>query len=260
MTVTTYIERARERATAERRVVDAKLEAFDAFVDRVETLPPEPRSSAASSITAPVGGSARGSVATDDRCRTVRTAFDETIRARGVADESEPLLEAIRSQFTESIAAALAPTTESTFSPNLKRMILSEATARRAEAAVLGRALDREGAHLKHAREAVDDVTAWIADADETPLTDLGFGTLRRRHETLATHRGRCDELARRRQAFLRNTTNEGVEIGVRHRSLLPSLYEDFPVDHPLLATLVRLDSACAECQRAVREHLVRRV
>lgn len=39
--------------------------------------------------------------------------------------------------------------------------------------------------------------------ADETPLSALGFETLRCRHETLADHRERCQRLADRRQAFL---------------------------------------------------------
>jgi hypothetical protein len=30
-------------------------------------------------------------------------------------------------------------------------------------------------------------------------------------------------------------------------------------VDHPLLVTIARLEDACAECQRAVRRHLIRR-
>lgn len=262
MPVPTHIERARERAEAEQQAVEAKRRAFDAFIDRVENLSPEPTPSAPAGLTAPVGGSSRRTGSRDDRCRTVRTAFAETIRPHSVADcdESESLLETIRSEFTDSLAAALAPTTETAFSGNLKAMIISEATARRTEATVLGRVLAREASHLKDARETVDDITAWIAEADETPLTDLGFETLRHRHETLATHRSHCDRLARRRQEFLRKTTNQGVEIGVRHRSLLPYLYDDFPVDHPLLATAGRLDSVCATCQRAVRTHLVRRV
>jgi hypothetical protein len=33
-----------------------------------------------------------------------------------------------------------------------------------------------------------------------------------------------------------------------------------FEVDHPVLATVARLDNTCKDCQRTVRDHLIRRV
>lgn len=117
--------------------------------------------------------------------------------------------------------------------------------------------------HIDQARtrvEAEREAVSAKLDADETPLTDLGFGQLQRRHETLGRHRDRCEELTGRRQEFLREITNQGAEAGIRHRNLVPYLYQDFPVDHPLLATVARLDDACTECQRAVRRYLIRRV
>lgn len=261
MPVTTHIDQASERVQAEQAAVDAKLEAFDAFIDRVEDLSPEPTPSASAGITATAGALSRGTASTEDRCRTVRTAFAETISPHSVADveESESLLETIQNEFSDSIAVALAPTTDTSFTPELKGMVVSAATTRRAEAEVLREALSREAAHLENAGDTVETITTWIADADETPLTDLGFEALQERHETLASHREYCDDLARERQAFLQQTTNQTVEIGVRHKSLIPYLYQDFSVDHPLLATVARLDNVCAECQRTVRQHLVRR-
>jgi len=196
-----------------------------------------------------------------DGCRTVRTAFAETIRPHSVADidESESLLETIREEFTDAIAVALAPTSETSFTPELKQMLLAEARSRRSEATALQKALEREETHLDDAANTVNDAIAWIVDANETPLTDLGFDTLKQRHETLASHRDRCEEVAHDRQEFLRGTTNNGVDAGVRHRSLIPYLYQDFPVDHPVLATVATLESTCRECQRTVRNHLIRR-
>ncbi|MFB6123461.1 MAG: hypothetical protein ABEJ78_08385 [Haloferacaceae archaeon] len=260
MTVETHVRRARSQVRAERDAVDAKLRAFETFLDRVADVPAEPTTSP-SRMTATSGPLSRGEPSTDDRCRVVRRAFAETIRPHSVADvgDDESLLATVRHEFSDSVAVALAPTTETPFSPDLKRAVLSRAKARRTETEVLGRALDREEAVLDDAGAAVDEITAWVADADETPLTDLGFAALRRRHETLAGHRDRCSELARTRQGFLRDTTNRGVDVGVRHRSLVSYLYGGFPVDYPLLSTVVRLDDVCATCQRAVRSHLVRR-
>ena len=261
MVVETYVARARERVAAERDAVRAKHDAFAAFADRIAALLTELQSSAPG-VTATTGARFRAGASTDDGCRAVRRAFAETVRPHSVADENgdEPLLATVREEFTDAVAVAVAPTTGAGFSGGLKRSLVSEADARRTETAVIRRALDREDAHLDDATTTLDGITAWIADADETPLTDLGFDALHRRHATLATHRERCETLSRERQAFLRETTSRDAKAGVRHRSLVEYLYQDFPVDHPVLATAVRLDAVCASCQRAVREHLVRRV
>jgi hypothetical protein len=261
MTVNTHIADARTRVRAEREAVEAKVAAFETFRDRVTELPTEPTPSSGAGITATAGRQLTADAPSEDHCRAVRRAFAETVRPHSVADldDSESLLATIREELSEPVAAALAPTASASFSPELKRMVLSEATTRRTETAVLRRALGREATQLDDAGEVVDDVTGWIANADETPLTELGFDQLRRRHETLADHRDRCGAVATRRQEFLQGTTNRNVEVGIRHRSLVPYLYDDFPVDHPVLATVTRLDAVCAECQRAVRTHLVRR-
>ena len=116
-----------------------------------------------------------------------------------------------------------------------------------------------ERSALDDAVATVEGVTGWLADADETPLSDLDFDVLRARHETLATKRDRCRDLAERRQAFLDGSTTLHSGAGISHRTLVTSLYEDFPVDYPVLSTATRLDAVCRTCQRAVRDHLVRR-
>lgn len=262
MVVDTYIEQARTRARSEQEAIAEMRDAYEAFIRRVQKQQPEQTPSSAAGLTT-TGGvthlSADGS--STDGCRPVRRAFAETIRPHSVADidQTECLLETIREEFTDAIAVALAPTTEASFTPDLKRVVLTEAQARRAEATALRKALEREEAHLDEADGAVDDIIAWIVDASETPLTDFGFDALQQRHETLASHCDRCEVMARDRQEFLQKTTNNGVGAGVGHESLIPYLYQDFSVDHPVLATVARLTETCQGCQRTVRDHLVRR-
>jgi len=165
----------------------------------------------------------------------------------------------VREELTDAIAVALEPTTEASFTPELKRMVLDEAQSRRSEATALQKALEREEAYLDDSDDAVDEIIAWIVDANETPLIDLRFDALQQRHETLSDHCDRCVEVARDRQEFLQETTNNGLDVGVRHRSLMPYQYQDFSIDHPVLATVAKLDETCQECQRAVRGHLARR-
>ncbi|OYR44047.1 hypothetical protein [Halorubrum sp. Eb13] len=262
MAVDTYIQQARTRARSEREPIDEMLDAYDTFIRRVQKLQPEQTPSSVASLSTAGGVTHLSADASStDGCRPVRTVFTETIRPHSVADidETESLLKTIREEFTDAIAVALAPTTEASFTPDLKRMVLAEAQSRRAEATALQKALEREEAHLDEADAAVDDIIAWIVDANETPLTDLGFDALQQRHETLASHRDYCEEVARDRQEFLQKTTNNGVDAGIRHRSLIPYLYQDFSVDHPVLATVATLDETCEDCQRTVRDHLVRR-
>jgi hypothetical protein len=263
MAVDTYTEQARRRVRSEQEAIDEMLDAYETFIRRVRELQPDQAPSSVAGITTAGGVTQLSADASSaDGCQPVRRVFAETIRPHSVADidETESLLETICGEFTDAIAVALAPTTEASFTPDLKRMVLAKAQSRQSEATALQKALEREETHLDDASDAVDDIVAWIVDANETPLTDLGFGALQQRHDALTDHRDRCEEVARDRQEFLQGTTNNGLDAGVRHRSLIPYLYQDFPVDHPVLATVATLDETCQECQRTVRDHLVRRV
>jgi hypothetical protein len=254
MTVRTLLDRARELARAEREAATRRHEAYDEFLDRVASVPP---ASAPATETPAVAGTAAGRRTGDDRRREVRAAFAETVGPHG-ADEGSTL-GTIRAELGESVAVALAPTTAASLTPELRRGVRSAAESRRAESEALRRALDRELDRLDDAAGTVGRLTDWLASADETPLSELGFDALADRHERLATGRERCDRLAERRQAFLREVTSSGVDAGVRHRSVAAHVYTDLPTDHPVLTTAVRLDATCARCQRAVRDHLTRR-
>jgi len=262
MTVETHVDAAVTRVHAEREATARKRDALGSFVDRVADLTPETAPTARVGATGAVGTGLRPDGSTAGGCESVRTAFAETVRPHSVADgdRTEPLLETIGNELTEPIAAALAPTSNAGFSPELKRCVLEETRSRQTETELLCRALDREATSLEAAGDAVGEITSWIATADETPLSELDFGALRGRHETLADHRSRCEKLARTRQSFLQETTSRRAEAGIEHRSLVGYLYGDFPVDHPVLATVARLDRTCRECQRTVRDHLTRRV
>jgi hypothetical protein len=264
MLTETHIDHARDRVQAEQEAVDAKQAAFGSFINHVEDMSSEPAQSLSLGMRAAAGAQLQQGTSGTNRCREVRTAFGETVQPHSTADIDgtgpEPLLETIRHELSEAIAVALAPTTETSLTADIQRVVLTEADTRRTETIALGRALGREETVLEDATETVDTITAWIADANETPLTDRDFEALQDHHETLATHRRSCEELIYERQTFLQGATSLAAEAGVHHQSLVPYLYQDFPIDYPVLVTAVRLDSTCAECQRAVRDHLVRRV
>lgn len=263
--ISTHIDDARERVRAEQDALDAKMAAVERFIDRVGETSPDSTATAQATASQGLATATATQLQTGgsrtEGCAAVREAFAETIRPHSVADidQPEPLLETISAELTDSVAAALAPTTNTPLSAGLKRAIVSEAESRQTEIEVMCRTLDSEADALAEAAETVEEITDWIVDADETPLSELGFEELRRRHERLQRHRERCETLAADRQTFLRETTSESVETGVRHEHIIPQLYEDFPVEYPVLSTASRLEELCQDCQRAVRDHLTRR-
>ena len=136
MTPDTYIEPARARVRAEQDAVDAKCDAFEAFIERVKEISMD-RPAAPSVGASTVAGIQQHSTrTTDSGCREVLTAFADTVRTHSVenANTDESLLETVRAEFTESIAVALAPTTEASFTHELKETIIAETETRRAEA------------------------------------------------------------------------------------------------------------------------------
>ena len=76
--------------------------------------------------------------------------------------------------------------------------------------------------------------------------------------DTLEFH-DRCETVARERQSLLHATTSADAQVGIAHQELVTCLYVAFPVAYPVLSTAVRVEQVCEECQRAIRDHLVRR-
>jgi len=259
MTVDTHLDDALDQVEAEREQIEARLAAFDRFetrVRRVESVSP----TGGTAAPVPDGGTtAMAAMSRDgatDRCDRVHEAFAETVGE--TVDEPAPA--AMRGELTEEVTLALSGKTAHRFTPAVKGSVLAAAEERQAELDAVRTALGLEADSVRSAADRCAEITAWLASADETPLLSVDFEGLRARHERLAAFRERCDGLARQRQAVLTRTVSEGGAAGVEHRSLLGSLYGEFPTAHPVLSAAATLDAVCADCQKAVRDHLTRRV
>ncbi|GGL73285.1 DUF7260 family protein [Halocalculus aciditolerans] len=267
MVVDTYVDDAEARVADERDHVTGERAAFTQFRKTVADM--TPRTGTGNGRTGGSAASGGGAAATSfvgdsagtTQCARVREAFADTVRPYSVddVDADEPLLVTVREELGESVALALAPNTSLGFTPTVKNALLSTVGDRRQELDAMTHALDRETDSLRDAAADIDDITAWLADVDETPLTALDFDGLRRRHDALADHRATCDRLAADRQTFLRRTTSHNATVGLTHRSLVPYLYQEFSVTYPVLVTVARLDAVLDDCQRAVRRHLTAR-
>ncbi|OYR74411.1 hypothetical protein DJ84_25515 [Halorubrum ezzemoulense] len=277
MTVETHVDRARDRVAAERDATADERRAYERFRSALASIPTSSAPTGAGGGGAGFGNDTGGgsglsaggvraiagatNAASTDGCRRVREAFAETVRPHSVPDSSdgEPLLATVREELGDAVAVALSPKTDHDFTRPVASAIASAVDDRLAELAVFDRTLEREAASLRSAGETVRETTDWLSTADETPLSALGFDALRRRHEALGGRIEACEALLAERQADLDRAASRGAAVGVRQRSTVAYLYDDFTVSYPVLSTVARLVETLRECRRAVRDHLVRR-
>lgn len=265
MTVNTHIQQALDRAREEQDAIEGKQIAYRRFVSSVEKTSTETLTTQRGGLqttTSPVATASLTPSAGSKSRKQVRELFADTVRPHSTADieDAETLLETIAAELSDQIAVALAPqnATEG-FAVGLKNSILSEAAQRRRELRAMERALDREETALNEAKDTIDEVLQWIVEANETQLTELGFEALRARHDRLDEFYDQCETIARERQSLLHATTSADAQVGIVHQELVKCLYVAFPVTYPVLSTIVRIEQVCDECQRVVRDHLVRR-
>jgi len=149
MNTTTQIGQARARVQAEQEAINAKQDAFEAFIRRIREIPTDHAAASSIGVTTVTGARRHSTSATGSGCQKVLTAFAETVHPHSIedVDTDEPLLETVRSEFTESIAVALAPTTEASFTSELEGILVAEVESRQAATTALSRALGRE---IKH--------------------------------------------------------------------------------------------------------------
>lgn len=244
--MTTTVDRADERVRRERGAVEDKRTAYRRFRVRLESV----------STRSASGGTGETLVATGSGtpARPIREAFAETVAP---VCEDRPAGELLAAELGEEVATHL---TTNGVTPALRRAVRTETERRGAELAAMDGALGAEADSLERAAGTVERVREWLIETDEAALSDCGFEELRARHACLASFRGDCEELVADRQAHLGRTTGAEGRAGVRHDDLRAYLYEEFPIDHPVLATAARLDDLCGEAQRAIRDHLVRQV
>jgi hypothetical protein len=267
MTVHTHVSDALDRVTDEQLLVEQKQAALRQFRQTIEDLSAQgPDARSRPPHVTDGGMTAAASTLCGDRsastCKQVCTAFGETVApcCQPDTNDGDAVLSALRDELGDEVALALAPNSDSQFTPQVKRAVVSATVKRQEELGTFAAALETEETSVRTIEDTVESITDWLTTADETPLSTLEFDRLRTRHETLAAHRDQCHTAITQRQETLNGTTSQNGSVGVAHRSVVRSLYEQFPVPYPVLGILTRLAECCQHCQRTVRDHLVRRV
>lgn len=266
MNVTSPVHQALDRVTAERKRTDGELTALDQFEDGVQALDPVSRAESTGTVhiannsASPATTAYQQTAATTTRTQRVCDLFAETIHPHSVdgSEESESIETAMCDVLGRDIATVLSPSTPGTFTDEVKQAICVAIAQRRSECRVTLQALDLEAESLRTAQGEIEEITDWLASGES--LISDGFERLQDRHETLAAYRSQIERLSSTRQTVLHGTTNRGSEVGLRQLSLVDHLYTDLETTYPVLSTIVRLEAACREAQRAVRDHLTRRV
>lgn len=261
MTIETHVDDAIERVDAEVEHFENRLSGVEAFERELRDLQPTAGQPGGPPATDGGVGAISPAVRSNStsQCTKVRELFAETIYPHSSSEGDESVIETINEELSQPVSVALAPGTDQQFTPPLKQTILSATADRQAEIESMLHALDSERDSLVAARDEIQEITTWLCEADQTPLLQLNFETLRDRHEVLDDHLQRCGQLETRRQNHVHGTTSQAGVAGVDHHQLVQFLYQSFPVSYPVLATLANLEEVCRTSQRRVRDHLVRR-
>jgi len=261
-----HLQEAIQLVDDEQAHIEDALAAYDRFINGVSQLAVDTPAASVSSATASggpqsVSAAIRDGSTGEDSLRQVRALFANTVYPCSTAefDEPEPLLVTIREELDEPVALVVAPSTDSVLTADLKSAIETAADQSRMELQTMDRGLDREAESLRTARSFYKESTDWLT-ADHPPLSTLGFEQLSHRHERLADYRRRCDRLAADRQSTIHETTNHTLAAGLSHDLLVEYLYQPLSTSYPVLSAVAQLTDLCVECQRTVRDHLVRRV
>ncbi|GAB3666836.1 DUF7260 family protein [Halopiger thermotolerans] len=258
---TTDVHRALECVAEQRATVADRIDAFETFAARVRELPAGPAATAAGPVAqaTPTAMTSRvaGAGPTPDPCAVVRQTFLETIVPNTTVeiDGEESVIRALAAEFSRDIAVAL--TTNATWTAELKTAVVEAATTRRLEAKRLQAALETEAERLEALIDDLDPIVAWLRSTASESLQQYGFDELRAKHDRLE---GFCDRLTtvlEERQRRLQEPVRDADDVP--YRTLVEAVYASFDSRYPVLATLTRLYRVCRECQRTVRDHLVRR-
>ncbi|RKD93642.1 DUF7260 family protein [Halopiger aswanensis] len=258
----TDVHRALECVTEQRASVADRIDAFESFAACVRDLPAGPSATTAGPVaqatpTVMTSRAAGAGPATPDPCAVVRRTFLETIVPHTTIeiDGEESVVRALAAEFSRDIAVAL--TTNSTWTAELKTAVVEAATTRRFEAERLQAALETEAERLETLVDDLDSIVAWLRSTAAESLHQCGFDELRAKHDRLEEFCDRLGTVLEERQERLQDPVRDAGDVP--YRTLVESVYASFDSRYPVLATLTRLYRICRECQRTVRDHLVRR-
>lgn len=226
-------ERLRARLEAERRAVTEEIEAFDAFVDRIEEVTPE--------RPAPTGG-VRGfdHHGGASGLQAVREAYERTVMAVAHYDEEydDTYPESVVAEFGPEVGAALIDGRR--FQAHLKRATVEKARTCRADRECLLETLEIESESIASVGDDLRSVEAELREFESAPPSRRGYGALEAEWRRLDALTEEIDRVATTRQRAIKRQRRE-FTIPSEAPDIPTYLYSESDDDYPLLALCVRL-------------------
>jgi len=227
------VDDLRSRLDAERRTVAEEVEAFGAFLDRIEDIEP--------THPAPAGGvcavNHRGG---GDGLDVVRSAYEDTVMSVPHYDEEygDTYRESVVAEFGPEIGAAL--TDGPHLQPHFKRAVVGKAQQCREERRRFLEMLETEGESIETVGGGLCDIRAELRTFDSDPPSAGQYGALEAEWRRLDLLGGKIDDLAADRQrAIIRQRR---TFIGLTSAPDVPTyLYQEYDEEYPLLAECVEL-------------------
>lgn len=222
----------RARLDAERQAVTAELEAFDAFVDRIEAVPAREPAPAGE-----VHGLDRGEGGTG--LAAVRDAYEGTVMSVPHYDEDygDTYRESVLAEFGPEIGTAL--TEGRRFQPYLKRVTVGKARSCRSDRERFLELLDVESESVADIGATLDDLGSELDGFDDGAPAAGAYGALEAEWRRLDAIEAEIDRLATERQ---RSIIRQRREFSIPSAPDVPTyLYHAFDADYPLLSLCVTL-------------------
>ncbi|WP_426963140.1 DUF7260 family protein [Haloparvum alkalitolerans] len=244
------IAAASDALRVERRKIVDEREAFAAFRDRLERIAAEAVPARGPPLRSRVDPAGRG-------LRAVKAAYEETVMSvpHFAADYDETYEASVEAEFGADLALIL--TGQSAFDDRSRRTLIDRTETAIEERSVFLDTLDAEAESLEHGASVVAALREAVADLTDGRHADRDFGALDARRAQVPVLRRKCDALAARRQADLREQ---------RRRMRLPSSFPNVPAylyaglddRYPVLAAVGELGSRLDEARRDLERALAR--
>lgn len=238
----------------ELRRLAAEREAFTRFRSRVADIEAT-EASAAVPVTGGIASSSSGMP--DESLDDVRAAYRGTVMdvAHYEGDYGEPIADNLAAEFGEDVAVAVVE--GSRLTPQLKAALLhssQEAAERRAS---LVSTLRAESESLDAAEAVLKDVERERASIDQRPVAERSFEGLVEDWDHLGSLADRCRRLVADRQDRLRELS---ASMPPGRPDLHAYLYDDLPVNHPVLADGAALAESVEDLRGRLLQSITRRV
>ncbi len=226
--VTGYVKKALIEVENERASLEAERDAFTTFADSVRQLDAAPQRSFEMPTATVVSVSSN-----QEQLARIRNRYRETVMSvPGFEREyGETLEENMRAEFGDELATAVLGGQQ--FTPQVKNLLVSQATAAATQRESLLRAIDGERCSLTEAEKRLEATETCLEDHGELELTEESFETLIEADRESRRNETRCTELLRNRQRNIHREDRWLRNSGAA--SLQGYLYRDLDVQFPVL-------------------------